>query len=116
MKPRGHLIKSHDGLPNHNFLSETKTLLAKINGVSGVTDIVSSKVWRSSKRAVLVAVVTNYGDDYVDVRYFASGTCQDITVECDPSSVKRVLGVVGKYSQDFAGARSFRRQKYSQVY
>lgn len=116
MKPRGHIIKNHDGLPNHDFLKETKTLLAKINGVSGVTDVVSSKIWRSSKRPPLVAVVTNYGENYVDLRYFASGTYQDVTVECDPSSVKRILGVVGKYSQDFAGARSFRRKKYSQAY
>ncbi len=116
MRHRGHVIQNHDGLPDHNFLNETKTLLAKLNGVSGVTDVVSSKIWKSSKRAILVAAVINYGEDYVDVRYFASGTCQDLTVKCDPSSVTRVLGIVGKYSQDFAGARNFRRKKYSQIY
>jgi len=110
MKPRGHVIKNHDGSPNHHFLNEATTLLAKLNGVSGVKDIASGKVHPTSKRRPCVAEVHCSGVDkggqaYAVVRYFGRHNYQDMTVECDVHSVGRIAIVVDKYARDYEGAR-----------
>lgn len=114
MKPRGHVITNHDGLSNHHFLNEAKTLLAKLNGISGVKDITSGSVHQTSKIRPCVAEVHSTGIDkdgqgYAVVRYFGRHNYQDMTVECDVNSVGRVAVVVDKYVRDYEGAHEKKR-------
>ena len=99
---------------DHRFIKEAKTLVAKIRGVSGVKDIVSLPIWKSSGRKPYVAAVQEKGEDFIIVRYFASGICQDMKVECDSSSIGRVETAVVRYAGEFVAARTRRREKMLQ--
>ncbi len=95
----------------HRFIKEARTLVAKIRGVSGVKDVVSLPIWKSSKRMPYVAAVQEKYEDSVTIRYYAPGICQDIRAVCDTSSIGRVETIVLRYAEDFVAARIRRNQK-----
>jgi hypothetical protein len=98
-------------LPNHRFLNEAKTLVAKLNAVSGVREIHSCPIEKSSARVPLVANVYYAQGDCVMVRYFAKGIFQDIKVECEPSAIDKLKAVVDKYVVDFRSANNKRKMQ-----
>jgi len=121
MRHRGHVMQNHDE-SNHHFLNDAKTLLAKLNGVSSVTEITSDKVYSTSKRRVHVAILQSSGKDdegrgSVKIRYFSQHHYQDITVKCDVTSTGRVILAVENYVRDYEGAYKKRRmQRNSENY
>ncbi len=113
MNHRAHVIRNHDGDPNHHFLNQAKTLLAKLNAVPGVIEIESSVVYHNHKKVASVAAIQerkkDQREDQVVVRYFASHLYQDMTVTCDVLSLGRVEEAVNKYAENFASGRNKRR-------